>query len=285
MSVRLVRLEDLQPREKCALEQKLATFYQAPPSVYHEIADQAGAQYVAELQPFHCDLVRRIEPGMKVLELGCGTAHLCPQVEQAGGWYLGVDHDEQLLQRNRKLFPRATFLRLGAKVNQQFDVVASLYTLEHVVDPPNYLDTMWKFCNSDGLIAVICPDFVDGAGIAPSLFYGKTPRRLRQKVRSMDVADAIEHLVDLFWRTPRWRRRARAEQPGTFWINLKPRVLSGAPYSIDADAVHLARLKDIVDWFENHGASIVITSHSMKNVPKSVSQFNCYVVARKPSQK
>ena len=284
MSIRLVRLRDLEPNDKSALEQGLTKFYQATPPAYYEIADQAGGQYTTELQPFHCDLVNRIEPGMKVLELGCGTAHLCPQVELAGGIYLGMDHDAQLLQRNRERFPRARFLPLGANVDEQFEVVASLYTIEHVVDPLQHLKTMWNFCKPAGLVAIICPDFVDGESLPPSVFYGTTPRRLREKIRSIAFRDLIGHCIDLFWRAGRWKRRVRAEKPGAFWINLRPRVLYGAKYSVDADAVHLPRLQDISGWLENHGASILATSRSMKNVPESVLRFNCYVVARKPPQ-
>jgi SAM-dependent methyltransferase len=284
MSIRLVRLRDLEPSDKSTLEERLTKFYQTTPALYYQIADQAAEQYVSALLPFHCDLVSRIAPGTKVVELGCGSAHLCRQVEKMGGVYLGMDHDEHLLQRNRERFPRARFLPLSAKLDEQFDVVASLYTIEHVVDPPHYLKTMWNFCKPAGLIAIICPDFVDGESLPPSVFYGTTPRRLREKILSLAFGDMIEHCIDLFWRAERWKRRLRMEKPGAFWINLRPRVLHGANYSIDADAVHLSRLQDISGWLENHGASILATSRSMKNVPESVLRFNCYVVAQKPPQ-
>lgn len=284
MSIRLVRLRDLKPSDRSALEKRLTEFYQTTPPLYYQIADQSGEKYVSTLLPFHCDLISRITPGMKILELGCGSAHLCPHVEKAGGSYVGIDHDERLLQRNQERFRRARFLPIGAKVDEQFDVVASLYTIEHVVDPPRYLKTMWKFCKPAGLLAIICPDFVEGESLPPSVFYGTTPRRLREKILSLALGDMIEHCIDLFWRARRWKRRLRMEKPGAFWINLRPRVLHGANYSIDADAVHLPRLQDISGWLENHGASILATSRSMKNVPESVLRFNCYVVARKPPQ-
>jgi SAM-dependent methyltransferase len=283
MSIRLIRLSDLAPGDKSKLEDRLAKFYRATPALYYQIADEAGQQYVSAVLPFHCDLVGRIAPGMKVLELGCGSAHLCPQIEKMGGSYVGLDHDERLLQRNRERFPCARFFPLGAQLDEKFDVVASLYTIEHVVDPPHYLKTMWNFCKAAGLIAIMCPDFVDGKDLPPSVFYGRTPRRLREKIASLAFGDAIQHCIDLLWRAERWKRRLRTEKPGAFWINLKPRVLHGADYSIDADAVHLPRLLDLSEWLENHGASILVTSRSMNDVPESILQFNCYIVARKPA--
>jgi SAM-dependent methyltransferase len=202
-------------------------------------------------------------------------------VEKAGGSYTGIDHSRELLEQNRKRFPRGRFLPIGTTV-EQFDFVASLYTIEHVVDPRSHLETMWNFCKAGGMLAVVCPDFVDGDGFPPSFFYGKTPRRFGEKIRSLAFRDAVAHLTDLLWFAPKWKRRARATTPGAFWINLEPRIFHGAQYSIDADAVHLPRLKDIVWWLEKRGASIVEASRSMRNIPESVLRYNCYVLARKP---
>ncbi len=248
----------------------------------YAIADQASAQYKPELMPFHCDLVSRVQPHDKVLELGCGSAHLCPEVERRGGNYTGMDHSAELLQRNRGRFKRARFLPIDSDTNDRFDIVASLYTIEHVVDPPSYLERMWKSCKPDGLLAVICPDFVDGAGFPPSLYFGKTPRRLREKLASLSFFDLVAHLLDLFWFAPRWKSRARRSPAGAFWINTAPSELRGKAHGIDTDAVHLPRMSDIASWFEERGATIVATSRSLSGIGADVLLHNCYVLARKP---
>jgi hypothetical protein len=143
---------------------------------------------------------------------------------------------------------------------------------------------MWALCKPGGLIAVICPDFVDGGGLPPSFYYGKTPRRFRQKLSDLALADACQHLFDLVWLAPRWKKRARATAPGAFWINLQARALHGADYSIDADSVHLPRLKDLVWQLEKRGASIVTDSRSMGDLDESVLRYNCYVLARRPAE-
>lgn len=283
MGIKVCRFADLTPETISGLRSKLIEYYSSPPDCYYQIADQAATQYTHALQPFHCDLVNRVKPGTTVLELGCGTAHLCAFVEKAGGIYTGMDHGSELLQKNRERFPRARFLPVGAQLPEAFDLVASLYTIEHIVDPPAYLESMWGFCKPGGLIAIICPDFVDGSGFAPSFYYGTTPRRLREKVRSLNFIDAIRHLLDLFCVVPLWTARARRSQPGAFWINLKPRILAGANYSIDADAVHLPRLKDLVWWLEQRNATVIATSRSLPDIDPSILRYNCYVLARKPS--
>jgi SAM-dependent methyltransferase len=276
---------DLTASERSVLEKHLAEYYSNPPGSYYTIANQAAGKYRPEVQPFHCDLVARVTAGMKVLELGCGSAHLCPFVEEAGGYYTGIDHSSELLKNNRERFPRARFFAIGTEVLDTFDIVASLYTIEHIVDSPSYLETMWNFCKPGALLAIICPDFVDGDGFPPSFYYGKTSQRFRTKIHSFSFADAFAHLFDLFWLVPRWKTYARSMSPGAFWINTKPRILYGADYSIDADAVHLPRLKDLVWWFEQRGASIVATSQSFLDIPAAILKHNCYVVARKPVEK
>jgi 2-polyprenyl-3-methyl-5-hydroxy-6-metoxy-1,4-benzoquinol methylase len=283
MGIKLRKFAELGAIEISSLRSRLTEYYASPPPAYYAIADRAAAQYAPEIQPFHVDLVGRIKPGMSILEVGCGSAHLCPHVERAGGSYTGIDHSHELLEGNRKRFPRARFFSIDTTLSEQFDLVTSLYTIEHVVDPPAYLETMWSYCKPAGFLAVICPNFIDSGEIPPSCFYGKTPRRFREKIRSLAVSDAIAHLIDMFWIAPRWKSQAHAPAPGAFWINLEPRIFHGAEYTIDADAVHLPRLRDIVWWLERHGASIVETSISMKDAPSLVLRYNCYVLARKPS--
>jgi len=282
MSLRLQRHAELSADQIAALESALTAFYKNPPGSYYEIADGAARHYNAKEQPFHWDLVERVFPGATVLEVGCGTAHLCPQVEARGGIYTGLDYSEELLQHNRRRFPKAHFFSIGTPLRETYDLVASLYTLEHIVAPPAYLELLWRYCRPEGLIAIICPEFVEGPGLAPSVFYGRTPRRFRQKLQAFDLLDAGSHIIDLKIRAPLWKRRLRSSAPGAFWINLLPRVLHGADYSIDTDAVHLARLDDLIWFFQQRGAEILQTSAQMPDIPPDVRRYNCYVLARKP---
>ncbi|MEO8352976.1 MAG: methyltransferase domain-containing protein [Chthoniobacteraceae bacterium] len=280
--ISIIRHADLAAEEAAALEKSLAGYYANPPHSYYEIADQAATQYQPNLMPFHCDLVGRVEPGWCVLELGCGSAHLCPQIEARGGHYTGADHSLELMSKNRKRFSGARFFPLDAKISERFDVVASLYTIEHVVNPTGYLEKMWSLCREEGLLAVICPEFVDGEGFPPSLYYGRTPRRLRQKLASFAFVDAFQHALDLLWFAPRWKRRARSAAPGAFWINTRPSELQGQTHGVDTDAVHLPRMTDITAWMQNRGANIIATSETLPAIPTEILRYNCYVLARKP---
>ncbi|TAK97465.1 MAG: class I SAM-dependent methyltransferase [Verrucomicrobia bacterium] len=282
MSIDLRKWKEIPAEELDALERSLSRFYRQPPPSYYQIAEQSAHGYTPAERPFHCHLVSQIKPGMTVLEAGCGTAHLCPYIEARGGSYTGVDHSEALLAQNAKRFPGARFFPVGTKLNEQFNLVASLYTLEHIVHPPAYLENLWQACRPGGLIGIICPEFIESPAPAPSVFYGHTPRRLRRKFQRFQLGDALGHLLDVKLRAPRWQAAARAAAPGAFWINLRPRVLQGAEYEIDTDAVHMTRLKDLVWFLKEKGAEIVCTSADLPGVSAEILKYNCYVLARKP---
>lgn len=283
MSLCVRRFAEIPSADLDRLNRGLAAFYRQPPPAYYQTADQASLQYNREQQPFHCDLIQRVTPGTTLLELGCGTAHLCPRVEARGGTYTGMDYSDQLLTENRARNPRARFLTLESPLAETFDAVVSLYTVEHVADPPGYLELMWRYCRPGGWLAIICPEFVDSPSLPPSFFYGRTPRRLRQKARCFAFGDALLHLLDFKVRGPLWQARARRSPPGAFWINLRPRILHGGQYEIDADAVHLARGADLVRFFQQKGARLLAQSSSMPGISPDVLKFNAYLVAAKPA--
>jgi len=282
MSIILRRRAELSKKQIADLEAALVIFYRNPPTDYYKMADASAGHYNPEEQPFHHDLIQRVFPSAKVLELGCGTAHLCPYVEQRGGVYTGFDYSEQLLEQNRRRFPNARFRQIGTPLEETFDIVASLFTLEHTIDPPAYLERMWNYCRPGGMLAVICPEFVDCPAFPNSVFFGRTVRRLRKKFQTLNFVDAASHLIDLKVRAALWKKQLRASAPGTFWINLQPAVLHGADYSSDADAVYLARLKDIVWFFEKRGAAILQTSDRMTGVSPEILRYGCYMLAQKP---
>ena len=283
MSLDLRRRAELSTDQVAALAQALSAFYKNPPANYYQIADQSASRYTPEEQPFHCDLAGRVFPGATVLEVGCGTAHLCPPVEKNGGTYTGLDHNEALLQDNRQRFSQAHFFPIGTPMAETFDIVASLYTLEHIADPPGYLDSLWRYCRPGGLVGIICPEFIGCPVVPPSVFFGRTPRRFREKLQTFSLMDAFRHLVDWQWSAPRFQAQARRCPPGAFWINLKPRILHGSQeFSSDADAVHFPRLQDLVWFFDQKTAEIIQTSLRMPGIREEILTHSCYILARKP---
>ena len=283
MSLKFLRPSMLIPEtERLSLGNNMRSFYLNVPSNYYSLADQASDKYNLQEQPFHCHLAEQISQGDHVLELGCGTAHFCPQTQKRGAIYHGADLDPHLLENNRRKWTGASFFTIGEPIPDLYDMVISLYTIEHVVDPPSYLKLLWSYARPGGKIGVICPDFIDGEGIPPSIYFGYTPRRLRQKIASWSLLDAGLHLYDWLMASRAWKTHARLCPPGAFWMNLDPRDLAARSHAIDGDAVHLPRLEDLVFWFRKNGAKILDTSQTLPGIPHDIIKHNCYILAQKP---
>lgn len=282
MAFGLRQARNTSAQETKKLNERMRHFYENAPTNYYEISDIASLHYQSDEQPFHCHLASLAAEGQHVLEVGCGTAHLCPHIMQRGAFYHGTDMSQRILSENRKRFPQGYFYPPDDIPHRHFDIVASLYTLEHTADPLAYLQTLWRYCRDGGIVAVICPDFIDGDGIPRSVYYGSTPRRIREKIASCSLSDAFLHLWELFVLFPAWKAFARSRPPGAFWINQAPSDLAGREHDIDGDAVHFPRLLDLVHWFNSQGANIITTSNEMPGAPDHVKKHNCYIAARKP---
>lgn len=283
MSISALRIFELVSAEEIlSLTEKMRVFYLRTPPNYYQLADEARHKYNQEEQPFHCHLAQQVLPGEHVLELGCGTAHFCQAVQDRAGLYHGVDLDPQLLQENRKKWPTASFFSSEERIPGLYDMAVSLYTIEHVANPRSYLELLWSYVRPGGKIGIICPDFIDGEGIPPSVYFGITPQRLRHKFFCGRLWDATLHLYEMCVSARAWKYKARHQAPGAFWMNLDPRDLATKSHTIDGDAIHLPRLTDLSFWMRQAGGEILETSRSLAGVSASVLRHNCYLLARKP---
>jgi hypothetical protein len=187
-----------------------------------------------------------------------------------------------LIERNRRKFPHAIFWEIGTDPKDPYDLVCSLYTIEHVVRPVEYLELLWSYCRSGGIIGIICPDYIDGDGIPLSVYFGSSALRIREKVMRGRFWDLACHLYEWKVLAPKWKQKAREMKSGAFWMNLDPSDLAGHPHRIDGDAVHFPRLSDLVQWFENKGAEILETSQSLQDAhPPTGHKHPLYLLARK----
>jgi SAM-dependent methyltransferase len=283
MSLKRLYPFDMAPkRDLSLLGDKMRSFYLKTPSNYYQLADEALHKYNYKGQPFHCHLAQQILPGERVIELGCGTAHFCKAVEKRAGIYYGGDIDPLLLRENRKKWPAASFFWLEDRIPGLYDMAISLYTIEHVVNPGSYLEILWSYVRPGGKIGIICPDFIDGKGIPPSVYFGITPQRLRHKFFCGNLWDATLHLYEMTVAASAWKHKARLCAPGAFWMNLAPRDLATNSHTIDGDAIHLPRLTDLLFWVRQAGGEILETSQSLAGVPAAVLRHNCYLLAKKP---
>lgn len=135
------------------LEQQLAALY-AGNLDYFTLENGDFTNWTEARGPF--GRIVSLTAGRRVLEVGCGPAGILrnPGVRSAG--YTGCDFPADLMAENSRRFPDARFVPLKVPrrlpfADAAFDLVFSVFVLEHVVFPHLFLDECLRVCAPSGL--------------------------------------------------------------------------------------------------------------------------------------
>jgi ubiquinone/menaquinone biosynthesis C-methylase UbiE len=95
-----------------------------------------------------------LHPGMKVVELGCGTATLTDVLHQKGVAIIGCDVSEVAIGRGREKYPHLNLSVQNAEQlpweDESFDAVLSFDVLEHLFNPDQHLAEVYRVLKSGG---------------------------------------------------------------------------------------------------------------------------------------
>jgi len=105
-------------------------------SIGQHFAETRKKRMWAEVLPF----VQKVKPGMRVLDVGCGSGRLIPELAGIKVDYTGIDFSETLIEQAKKRFPKREFL-LGDITNPadwrkigKYDAIFCLGVLHHIPD-------------------------------------------------------------------------------------------------------------------------------------------------------
>lgn len=93
------------------------------------------------------------KPGERVLDVGCGTAHLTNQLREQGIIAKGVDASPEMIAKAKELFPELDVAVANATdlgFNQEFDAVFSNATLHWVKDADAAIKSIWQALKPGG---------------------------------------------------------------------------------------------------------------------------------------
>lgn len=104
----------------------------------------------------------RLEPGCRVLEVGCGGGAFLARLEESGCEAVGVDLLEEAVRAAREMVREATVLRVDAVSlpfeDGSFDRLAAHHLVEHLDDLPGALHEWKRVLVPGGVMALCTPN-------------------------------------------------------------------------------------------------------------------------------
>jgi SAM-dependent methyltransferase len=176
------------------------------------------------------------QPGMKVLEIGCGYGFLLYLLERDGFDVLGIEPRPYGLEGSRKYsvdIIQDTFPGRNNKLKRKgYDIIVHYAVLEHVEDPTEFLREQAEYLSATGLILFSVPD-------------------CSEYIMLGDISILLHEHKSYF--TP-YSLKKVAEQAGLQIVHLEKAGYGGALYGVGAlsgRAIHLPEKFDHTSQFEN----------------------------------
>jgi ubiquinone/menaquinone biosynthesis C-methylase UbiE len=134
----------------------------ALPSYYDDLWEDAPDPLPAyDVGPRRAFLLAHLEPGARVLDLGCGEGDFAAAAAEAGAAeVLGVDVAAEAVRRARARHPGLRFEQVGDALpapDASFDLVWCSEVLEHVLDTAAVLSEARRVLRTGGALLVTTP--------------------------------------------------------------------------------------------------------------------------------
>ncbi|AFD07980.1 class I SAM-dependent methyltransferase [Solitalea canadensis] len=97
------------------------------------------------------------EPGMRILDIGCGTGHLTAKIAESGADIVGIDKSSTMVEQAKKLFPHLLFEVQDAanfQFIQPFDAVFSNATLHWILNKEEAAICMFRNLTRGGKLVL-----------------------------------------------------------------------------------------------------------------------------------
>ena len=109
-------------------------------------------------------LANNLKSGERILEVGCGTAHLADSLDR-NIFYIGIDISEYALNAAKERFSdinSRTFIRASADElpfkDEAFEAVLAKFSLKHFVKPRKSLLEIIRALKDKGILIIIAPN-------------------------------------------------------------------------------------------------------------------------------
>jgi 2-polyprenyl-3-methyl-5-hydroxy-6-metoxy-1,4-benzoquinol methylase len=133
----------------------------ATPWEYTQARHEPHHDYVV---PAILKRIAHVPAGARILDMGCGSGYLCGQLLQSGYRVTGVDPSQSGIETARRTFPNGRFEVASATdpalpmiLNERFEAVVSMETIEHVYSAALFLKNSREMLESKGVLVISTP--------------------------------------------------------------------------------------------------------------------------------
>ncbi len=237
------------------LEKKIALFYAENPDYYSDI-EFTSHNWIHSDEAGYKEIVAFAKRSNAICEFGCGSANILKHFPMLASKYNGCDFSAKLMHENSIKYPGAGFSQIQEPnelpyADRQFDLVFSVFVLEHATRPSQLLSECNRILKPGGRLVILCPDFL-GKGRMSSQRAGWSEGNTAQKIKAGKYIDALVTFYDNRLRIPLHCKKLqkKALVSPQFYINISPTVFQDKFYP-DVDAVYLTCKAEIEQYLSS----------------------------------
>lgn len=237
------------------LEKRLVDFY-SQDGDYWEENEVTLQHWVNGNEKAYMKILDYCNAAKSICEFGCGKSNILKFHGHLHSKYSGCDFSEAVINSNKKNYPGARFKIIEVPnqlpfENQEFDLVFSVFVMEHCCRPDLVLQECKRLLSVGGRLVLLCPNFL-GRGRMASQRAGLSEGTSKSKLTKGRYLDAALTLYDNRIKIPLycWWQRLNANRSPRFLINISPVVFEDT-FIPDVDAVYLTYKNEIIRYLSD----------------------------------
>lgn len=240
---------------KRRLKSKMVEFWNKHEG-YFQSARAANINYSDEAHEYHRKALEYIPKGAMVLDVGCGTAEVGRDISRFAQYY-GIDVSRIALLMGKEYLNASFNMVQGDIANmpfhdETFDVILSLYSLEHFVEVRRTLEEMDRVLKVDGIMIFVSPAYDSPSAHPPSITFslgGIDQSTYKRKIllplditvyvlkRTMYASRQLLRQINLYF-------NGKAHD---FNLVSEPKCLN-TEYVMDSDVTYIVSIREVRNW-------------------------------------